>query len=861
MNFKLEFLQELAINIDIANQILNDYVQENNTLNNINYKQEEVFLNTPVLNLERACSTTDDVINLVDPELKLNEFFQEFPFVQYISWENENNFTFQADNINQVGSGINFRITSLDQSINTKFQCMQLLYELSFSDADRTFAESTNDLENLFKDLHSKFTQNLDERDQIRMVFFHDSLNQPISLPFMESSELTPNLIMTKFENVVQSYKNVTVDYNNSFMAIVQIAKIYSGGNNKRKLNNENEANKKSKLSIYENKNSIKKVYNNDNLCALRAILIAKAYLEKDPNRYKFTNSLSCNLFESIVNKIANELRFDLSQKLTINEIIRIEMYLQDYQITVIDSNGKLNKTPIYVGPINKKFLYISLENSHFNVITSMKAYLNVSYYCDYCKVGYDHLRAHKCEAQCKCCRKYNCYDLKSGNESKYYCKTCKVQAKSFECWKLHKDLICNKVNICSTCNKFKKKNHICGNDAKYCKNCKSDVGLDHQCFIKADQISEKKFNGYIFFDYEAMVNKRIHDANLIIAKQVCSSCLDEADANCNDCCKKIFYTNDAFCEWLFTQTDYIALAHNLKGYDGIFIVNYILRAFLSIDSMPTFLFNGTKVLSIQFRNVKVIDSYSFLPMGLDKFSKTFNIAEHKKGFFPHLFNTAENKNYVGKYPAKEYYSPQFFSVPKYQEFEIWYSKNCDNIFHFNKEFMDYCESDVELLANGCLAFRKIIMSQTKSTTFPNGIDPYQKTITIASLCHFIFRNNLMIPETIAVIPKLGYNPEQRTSVKCQIWLRYLAEKNSIYIQHARNEGEFKIKEYLVDGYCSDTNTIYEFHGCVYHGCPKCFTPETFNSIKQQTMGYIYRQHCQRMEKIKFTFMGSLFSK
>ena len=62
-----------------------------------------------------------------------------------------------------------------------------------------------------------------------------------------------------------------------------------------------------------------------------------------------------------------------------------------------------------------------------------------------------------------------------------------------------------------------------------------------------------------------------------------------------------------------------------------------VLNKFLSIDSLPKVLLMGTKILSIEFRHVKIIDSYSFIPMGLDKFAKSFNIKEHKKGFFPHL--------------------------------------------------------------------------------------------------------------------------------------------------------------------------------------------------------------------------------
>jgi hypothetical protein len=59
---------------------------------------------------------------------------------------------------------------------------------------------------------------------------------------------------------------------------------------------------------------------------------------------------------------------------------------------------------------------------------------------------------------------------------------------------------------------------------------------------------------------------------------------------------------------------------------------------------MPLFLKVGSKTLSISFRSVKVICSLSFLPFGLDKFAKTFDLIEGKKGFF-HIFSTQEKIN------------------------------------------------------------------------------------------------------------------------------------------------------------------------------------------------------------------------
>jgi hypothetical protein len=61
-------------------------------------------------------------------------------------------------------------------------------------------------------------------------------------------------------------------------------------------------------------------------------------------------------------------------------------------------------------------------------------------------------------------------------------------------------------------------------------------------------------------------------------------------------------------------------------------------------------------------------------------------------------------------------------------------------------------------------------------------------------------------------------------------WLEYLMKRDGIFIQHYLNhpDKEYKINVndtvYKADGYCRETNTIYEYDGCIYHGCPKCFS-------------------------------------
>ena len=62
------------------------------------------------------------------------------------------------------------------------------------------------------------------------------------------------------------------------------------------------------------------------------------------------------------------------------------------------------------------------------------------------------------------------------------------------------------------------------------------------------------KFKGYIFFDFEAYKGKSNLVVNLAMAQR------------------------EKFYKWSLKQRNTIQIAHNLKGYDGIFIFNYIIN-------------------------------------------------------------------------------------------------------------------------------------------------------------------------------------------------------------------------------------------------------------------------------------------
>ena len=150
----------------------------------------------------------------------------------------------------------------------------------------------------------------------------------------------------------------------------------------------------------------------------------------------------------------------------------------------------------------------------------------------------------------------------------------------------------------------------------------------------------------------------------------------------------------------------------------------------------------------------------------------------------------------------------------------------------------------IDILRRCCLNFAQTVKGLCK-------INPFEGCITIASLCNLIFRTMFLKKETIAIIPHVGYRKKAKQSAVAYRWLSYVAHKHGVYIQHGRNVGERREGPYFLDGCCEETRTAYEFHGCFYHGCPKCFPGDTFNPVSGLTMHELYERTQAKMMFLK----------
>ena len=77
-------------------------------------------------------------------------------------------------------------------------------------------------------------------------------------------------------------------------------------------------------------------------------------------------------------------------------------------------------------------------------------------------------------------------------------------------------------------------------------------------------------------------------------------------------------------------------------------------------------------------------------------------------------------------------------------------------------------------------------------------------------------------------------------------WLKQISKESGRKIQHAENGKEFRIelghdKYYLADGYCSKTNTVYEFNGDYWHGNPDVYDADAINKSTKTSFGELYK--------------------
>ncbi|XP_041361863.1 uncharacterized protein LOC121377830 [Gigantopelta aegis] len=377
----------------------------------------------------------------------------------------------------------------------------------------------------------------------------------------------------------------------------------------------------------------------------------------------------------------------------------------------------------------------------------------------------------------------------------------------------------------------------------------------------------------------------------------------------CENTCghRQIIFEGDGahkeFCWWLFNNAHkgFTAVAHNNKAYDGYFLLEHMIDQ----SMYPTkIIYSGSKIMYMHLErglDIRVVDSLNFLPMRLVALPKAFELSELKKGYFPHYWNTQEHQDYKGPFPEPPMYGVDSMGTKDRHNFLKWHAEQT-GIFDFRQEMKDYCISDVTILREACLKFQALMMEatgekqidvDTKAVTYVNGIDPFSQFITIASVCMGIFQAKFLkehrhvklsdgktlldwmsvrehLDGSLSVkvkkqhwvteeeLQRRGFTLEEderrdhfsRSSIQWLEWIQH-QHPQKYDIRHALNGGEFHVPEtnYRLDGYCVRTNTAFEFNGCLWHGCKKCYPYERSSTIQPRTNQSIEELHALTIKK------------
>ena len=540
-----------------------------------------------------------------------------------------------------------FKIQKSSLRSSKKFNCYAVVTKVAINDTKlNDLSEANEKYTQMFDEILSSCLKPVEKSQDVRIAIQHDDFDDALNLPFMPRKNLTSELIMNHLANIIQSKKSKPAGERSASQQMkvsIFVANRIQGRGRLLKAKDVHHY-----TAWKKKKRCIVKIPAYDGFCLVRAVVLGMAYNELGRHRIsKMNRSFKNKEFTQRLNDFFQETsgQIELKRDAGIAEISQIETFLNKTQIMVV-SKDFIKNTDDGVVYLNKdlvldahtKFIYLLYEDNHYDLITSMQAFTASNCWCDFCKQAYRDKQAHGCRLICKACKSVDCATTKADVFTPpVKCTKCSLSLHSATCSLKHSIDFCKQKKKCDKCNMFLGRRHVCGEDANWCYNCNESVQPEHKCFMrKGDSPPQKSPTGYVFFDFEASEHpeSHIHSVNLAKAVHVDTCCLDkEAGHRCTKCVKMHTFLNiNDFCEWMFTFRNTTFIAHNMKGYDGVFILQYILRNKLQDDAPPKILAVGTKLLKINFRQNRIIDSASFLPMPLSAFSKTFSISEVKKG-------------------------------------------------------------------------------------------------------------------------------------------------------------------------------------------------------------------------------------
>jgi len=792
INNRPDILNELSDNNHIAYRRFNNYYKNiQNDKKNHQKKLMNVFSEFNAI--KQTIKAKDALIKSINKTTKFNKgnILKGLKTVQK-----------QPNNVIESNDGYDIRM--VNKSENKYFSRRAYRYAIDINNEED--GRNINFIENVLNDIvkdAAKYVKN--EGDKIRLQLqnselYTDRTSRPVTLADINYGVSD---VIGVINNTIQS----GVNYSGSGTYIeVSIWPGFSGKGRGKAFNANELKKKRGKITIN----------NNDDLCMVRAIAVGNAIIDNHKDVKLIKDKRKKNQLKE-ANIIIDNTPINKTGPYDLCDIKPIAEYIKK-NIAVVDLHN-LNQIVYKTNLPYKPTIYLLYSNDHYDVITSMTAYLGYGYYCHDCNKGYNTKDIHQCQS------------IATDNE--------KIDISK----KLNKrnDNV-NKNNEIRNTGKYNKKTHV-----RECVNCKAEIignVNNHVCFMQKVELKQPSTK-YIISDFETYT-----DANMVHKV----NCAHSAYYTEEDDIITIQHDNiKDYYNWLVKKghKGYTVIFHNGGGYD----YNFIMQEMIINGHLPEVIFNGNnvKMMVLKSLNMHFIDSYLIFGTALKKLPEMFGFSNVVvKGDFPHKFNRPENYDYIGPMPNIEYYGVNQMKGNDRTKFINWYNEQVNNnyVFNFRDELNKYCADDVRVLVKAVASFRKICMDL-------ENIDPFQYSTT-ASIAQSVYLANHM-PKDMITVNKKYVEDEANYSIKSLKWITYLENLNNVKIQSAFNGLEAEItlfendklcEKIKVDGYDSKNNTVYQFQGCYFHGCQKCYKADDYNKDRNIKMIDLYNKTIATNNKI-----------
>ena len=421
---------------------------------------------------------------------------------------------------------------------------------------------------------------------------------------------------------------NESFDYQQGFQVDVVFVKRPRPGSGRKKRN----VGKRCMDNDNKRKRCIISIKNDDDLCCGRAIVTMRAHVNKDDSNDAYQDYR--NMIQG--RKIQEEKAIELHELADVHrgpcgleELQKFQQYLQPtYQLLVMCRTKPFFL--IFKGPPAPKQIKLIKSDTHYDGCSSFPDFVNRSYWCSLCEKGFniDDAKNHPCEGRsCHSCNRKDCPDYDRTNRNPpILCAFCHCRFYGNNCFDYHRQKnLCQTHKTCLKChaeyNVIKGKRHRCGFAA--CPSCKEMVDIHaHKCFIQPhvdepeqeeeDEEGKKKPLPpplFVYADIEAMqLPDRQFEPNMLCYRTHESANIVTHKGK--DCVNTFLHDLDDATEIPDDDRErtIITIFHNLKGFDGMFIIDEMYQQQRSIENQLTV---GSKVLSFESGPLIFKDSLS----------------------------------------------------------------------------------------------------------------------------------------------------------------------------------------------------------------------------------------------------------